>query len=174
VIPVKVKGKYYQKISETIISDTKWNKKHWKTIIFNYSKARYFHDYREIFEALYQNLNDTYLSQINYCFITGICKLLGIKTKISWSMDFNLVEEKTERLVDLCKQTNATEYISGPAAKAYMDEELFKKEKIKLTYMDYSGYPEYQQIHPPFDHYVSILDLIFNEGPNASKYMRSF
>jgi hypothetical protein len=40
--------------------------------------------------------------------------------------------------------------------------------------MDYSGYPEYPQLYPPFVHEVSIIDLIFNTGPNASKYMKSF
>jgi hypothetical protein len=38
--------------------------------------------------------------------------------------------------------------------------------------MDYSGYPEYAQGHPPFDHPVSVVDLILNTGPNARKYMK--
>ncbi len=74
----------------------------------------------------------------------------------------------------ICKQTGATEYISGPTAKGYMDEELLEQEGITLQYMDYSGYPDYNQLFPPFEHGVSIIDLIFNEGPEASKYMSSF
>ena len=89
-------------------------------------------------------------------------------------MDYRLIEGKTERLVDLCKQVGATEYLSGPTAKGYIDEELFRNGGITLRYMDYSGYPEYNQLFPPFEHRVSIIDLIFNEGPNAPKYMKSF
>jgi len=51
---------------------------------------------------------------------------------------------------------------------------LAKKENIKVEWMDYSGYEEYKQLYLPFEHGVSILDLIFNEGPNANKYMKSF
>ncbi len=89
-------------------------------------------------------------------------------------MDYHLAEGKTERLVDLCKQAGAGEYISGPAAKGYIDEDMFKKEGIRLSYMDYSRYPEYAQLFPPFEHAVSIIDLIFNEGPNAPEFMKSF
>lgn len=91
-----------------------------------------------------------------------------------WSDEFNLLEEKTERLVNICKSLGATDYYSGPAAKAYMNEELFEKENIRVHYFDYSGYPEYEQLHGEFTHAVSIIDLIFNEGPNSTKFMKSF
>ena len=81
---------------------------------------------------------------------------------------------QTERLVDLCKQVGATRYLSGPSARDYLDEGLFAREGIEVTYIDYTGYPEYRQLHPPFEHGVSILDLLFNEGPNASSFMKSF
>ena len=173
-IPVEVKGKYLQKIKDTVVSDAAWNHKHWDSIVHSYSRARYFGKYKEIFEELYLGCSEKYLSRINHRFITEICKFLGISTKISWSMDYRLAEGKTERLVDLCKQAGADEYISGPSAKGYIDEEMLEKEGIKLSYMDYSGYPEYEQLFPPFDHAVSIIDLIFNEGPATQKYMKSF
>lgn len=173
-IPVQVKGKRLQKICETKISDSKWNITHWKTIVRNYARARYFFDYKNLFETLYREPTESLLSLINYRFLKAICGILGIKTKLSRSKDYDLIEGKTERLVHLCRQTSATEYLSGPTAKGYIDEELFKKEGIRLTYLDYSGYREYRQLFPPFDHHVSIIDLIFNEGPNAKKYMLSF
>jgi hypothetical protein len=172
-IPVHQK-KMDQKINETLVSNDIWRKKHWKTIIQNYSKAKHFDYYKELFEKLYLDSNERLLSRINHRFLIAICGILGIKTKISWSMDYSLIEGKTERLVDLCKQAGATEYLSGPAAKDYIDDNLFKSEGISIHYMDYSGYPEYNQLYPPFDHAVSIIDLIFNEGPDAQKYMKSF
>ncbi len=173
-IPVEVKGKYFQKIKETRISEPDWTVKHWNTIIHNYSRAKYFNEYRQIFEELYLENKEEYLSKVNYNFIKTICEILGIKTKMIWSDEFNLLEEKTERLVDICKSLGATDYYSGPAAKAYMNEALFEKENIKVHYFDYSGYPEYEQLHGEFTHAVSIIDLIFNEGSNSTKFMKSF
>jgi hypothetical protein len=173
-IPVEVKGKYFQKINETKISEKNWGKKHWESIKFNYSKAKCFKEYKDIFEYLYLNCDEIYLSQINFKFINVINEILGIKTKIRWSSEFDLVDGKSERLLGICKDCNADVYLSGPAAKCYLDEELFEKEGIKVEWMDYSGYPEYNQLYPPFEHGVTILDLIFNEGNNAPKFMKSF
>lgn len=173
-IPVKVKGKYFQRIEDTVISDPKWYRRHWESIVHSYSKAGFFHIYRELFEDLYLTAKEKSLSDINYRFLTAICKLLEIHTKISWSADYNTAQGKTKRLVDLCKQAGASEYISGPAARSYIDEKLFKKEGVCVRYMDYSGYPEYNQLYPPFDHAVTILDLIFNEGPKTKKFMKTF
>jgi len=173
-IPVAVKGRYFQKIKDTMISDRNWKEEHWRTVLHSYSKAQYFKEYREFFEELYLNCVQRYLSEINFRFLIGICKLLGIDTKVSWSMDYTLTHDRTERLVDLCKQAGAEEYVSGPTAKGYIQEELFAAEKILLTYVDYAGYPTYHQLYPPFEHEVSIVDLIFNEGHNAPRFMKSF
>jgi hypothetical protein len=172
-IPVDVKGKYYQKIKEARVNEPDWAKKHWATIMHNYGKARYFRHYREIFENLYLSQKDEFLSKINFQFINTVCRLLGIKTKLSWSMDYELVEGKTERLLGLCKAAGATNYLSGPSGKGYMDEQLFVQEGISVSFIDYV-YPEYTQLYGPFEHGVTILDLLFNEGPNATRFMMSF
>lgn len=173
-IPVEVKGKYFQKINETKVSEKDWAKKHWQSIGHNYSKAGHFKEYKDIFEELYLGCDEEYLSQINYKFITAINKILGIKTKIRWSNEFELIDGQTQKLLGICKDCNADVYLSGPAAKDYFDEELARTENIKVEWMDYSGYAEYNQLYPPFEHGVSILDLIFNEGSNANKFMKSF
>ncbi len=173
-IRVEIKGKFFQKINETKVSEKDWAKKHWQSILRNYSKSKYFKDYKDIFEEMYLNCEEEYLSQINYKFITTINEILEIKTKLRWSNEFKLVDGQTEKLLGICKDCNAEIYISGPAAKDYFDEELAKKENIKVEWMDYSGYKEYEQLNPPFEHRVSILDLIFNEGTNAKNFMKSF
>lgn len=173
-IPVEVKGKYLQKISETKISDSSWRKKHWSTITHNYAKARHFHKYRDIFEELYLGSNEEYLSEVNYKFISTICELLGIETKIRWSSEFELVEGQTQKLLGICKDCKADIYLSGTAAKEYFDAELAKEEKIEVEWMDYSGYREHRQMFEPFEHGVSILDLIFNEGEHSTDFMKSF
>jgi len=174
-VPVQVKGKYFQKTNETTINDPTWAKKHWQTLFRSYKKAPFFKDYEGIFSDLYSSAErETSLSQVNYSFIKAICEILGITTKIFWSSDFELTEGKTERLVDLCKKLGGTDYYSGPAAKNYMDESLFEKENVNVHYFDYSGYKEYPQLHGEFTHSVSILDLLFNVGPESKNYMKSF
>lgn len=173
-VAVEVKGKYFQKINETRISDHEWAKDHWNTIRQNYLKAPYFNDYREFFEDLYLNCREEYLSQINYRFLKGICDLLEITTPFQWSSEFQLRGDKSEKLLNLCKDLNASFYFSGPAARDYLEVGLFEQAGVTVHWLDYSGYPEYQQLHGDFEHGVSILDLIFNEGPNAKKFMKSF
>jgi len=172
-IPVRQEN-LNQKIQDTKISDTKWNIKHWRAITQNYAKARYFKEYKELFESLYLECDDVYLSQINFRFITAINDILGITTKMRWSSEFELIDGQTERLLGICKDCGADSYISGPAAKKYLDEELLRQENIKVEWMDYSGYSEYGQLFSPFEHGVSILDLIFNKGSKATVFMRSF
>ncbi len=162
------------KIKDIKVSNNEWNQIHWNSIKSSYSDCRFFNDYKDVFEELYLDCEDVFLSQINCRFIKGINEIIGIKTKLSLSSDYGIIEGKTERLIDLCKKTGASEYISGPAAKDYIDADLFKENNIKLIWMDYSGYTEYTQQYSPFEHGVSIIDLIFNEGPNAQKFMKSF
>jgi hypothetical protein len=173
-IPVQVKGRYLQRVSEAIISDPDWGRKHWSSLVHSYSKARFFSAYRDTFEHLYLENAEKLLSRINRCFLAEICRILGIATKLAWSMDYKLTGGKTERLLSLCRQAGATHYLSGPAAKAYLDEGLFKAADICVSYMDYSGYKEYEQLYPPFEPRVSIVDLIFNQGPEATAYLKTF
>ena len=172
-ISVQSKGfqQDHQRIIDTQINDISWSTKHWKSIVQNYEKAPFFEEYRELLEDLYFANKETLLCTVNYKFIRSICKILRISTTISHSTEYTLVDGKTERLVDLVQQADGTEYISGPAAKDYIDEDLFKKAGIKLTWMDYAGYPEYEQLYPPFEHYVSVLDLLFNTGSEAPFYI---
>lgn len=173
-VPVEVKGKFFQKINETNVSEKNWGEKHWKTIAANYSKTHYFKQYKDVFESIYKDETLNTITSINISFIKAINSILDINTKIIDSREFDLVEGKTERLVDICKKCHATSYYTGPAAKDYMDEQLFLNENIEINYFDYSNYPEYPQLFGEFSHYVSVLDLIFNVGDNAKNYMKTF
>jgi hypothetical protein len=174
-IPVQTKGQYFEPIKAIAVSDRSWPARHWRTIAAHYAKARWFRDYAERIEQVYRACeDDSHLSAINHRWLAAICEILGIRTKLSWSMDYTLAEGKTERLVDICRQAGAQTYISGPAARAYIEVDRFRAADIELIYFDYTGYPEYTQLFPPFEHSVTVLDLIFNEGPDATRYMLSF
>ena len=171
-VPVQVKGRFLQAIKDTQISDGGWNRSHWRTIQAHYAQAPYYRQFRDMLEELYLGCTDTSLSRVNYRFIAALCGVLDIKTRLSWSMDYQLnTQGKTERLVALCQKTCATEYLSGPRARDYIDSSQFERAGINVRYFDYDGYPEYPQLYPPFDHFVSIIDLILHTGPNAPAHM---
>jgi hypothetical protein len=169
-IPVEVKGKFHQKINETIISDKEWNLKHLNFLKENYKKAESYKEVIDWVEDLYKKCQFDLLSDVNQYFIEKINDYLEIKIEIFRSEKFILEEGKTERLVSICKDLKATEYFSGPAAKNYMDESVFVNESIKVNYFNYSGYKEYPQLYGDFEHGVSILDLIFNLGKKSIDY----
>lgn len=171
-IPVDVKGQYEIKINEVVVADLDWNKDHWNKIQQAYSKATYFKEFSPLLKDAYLTLNERNLSRINFHFIQLINSILGIKTPIYWSSDFSTSNEKSQRLLDICKQVGATHYVSGPAAKDYLQIDLFKQEDIVVEWMDYSHYLFYNQLHGTFVHGVSVLDLIFNQGSRASEYIR--
>jgi len=171
-IPVK-QDSLAQKINETLITQPNWNVQHWKSIAQNYAKAPYFKAYKEQFESLYMNATQTHISEINRYFIDAINAILGIKTVIRDSREFVLADGKSERLLALCQELGATTYLSGPAASDYLDASIFEEANIKGEWMDYSGYQEYHQLFPPFEHGVSVIDLIFNEGENAKNFLKS-
>jgi hypothetical protein len=174
-IPVQVKGRYLQRIDETFVDGTDWRRRHWETIRHQYMAAPYFGQFADRVEELYSgDADERRLSAVNRRFIEGICEFLGIGTTLSWSTDYRPVGERTERLLSLCLQSGATTYLSGPSAHAYLEEDRFEAEGIEVSYMNYDGYPEYEQPYPPFDHEVTILDLLFCTGPKASSYMKSF
>jgi WbqC-like protein family len=170
-IPVEVKGKYTQVIKDTRVSDPAWNERHLKSVAANYARAPFYRHYKEAIEELFLDCRARSLSEINFRFLSRICAMLQIDTRLSWSMDYELAPGRTERLVALCRQAGATAYLSGPSARDYIDPLLFEHAGITLTFMDYTGYPEYPQLYPPFDHHVSVLDLLFHTGPDARSYL---
>jgi hypothetical protein len=173
-IPVNLKGKSHQAIRDIRVSDGKWHVKHWKAIQTNYGKAGFFQENKEWLSDLYYGCTSSYLSEINFYFLEAIREKLGISTKLLWSSELNPSGNRNERLINICRKLGATEYISGPAARDYLDTGLFKKHTISVKWMDYSGYPQYTQLHGQFEHGVTVLDLILNEGPDATDFMKSF
>ena len=172
-VPVQAKGKYYQKIRDVEIVDGAWKTDHWNALTHNYRRAIHFDRVAEILDPIYLKMKHGKLSGLNRILIETICTYLGINTTISNSWDFAAMGDKNERLVSLCKQASASEYISGPAAKNYLDEELFAQAGIKVTWFDYSGYPEYPQLWGDFEHHVTVLDVLFNCGPDSLHYMKT-
>ena len=177
-LTVPISSKFYNsKISEVIIQNDLWQKKHFKAIYLSYNRSPFFWEIKEFLENIFLNQTWFSLKELNHHLIKCIIKMLGINTKILDSKDFIMPNGRVERLISLLKQVGATTYISGPKGKNYIDTniEYFKNCGIECIYKDYSNYPVYPQNREIFDHYVTILDLIVNVGiKNTSKYIWGF
>jgi hypothetical protein len=171
-VPVKVSGKFEQKIRETEIEGTKWQKEHWNALVHNYGRAPFFTELAAQLEPLYFSLDCALLSDLNRKMIEWVCGYLAIRTRLSNSWDYALGEGKSERLADLVAQAGGSVYVSGPAAKDYLDEQVFTSRDIQVEWMDYTGYREYPQLWGAFEHGVTVLDLLFNCGPESREYMK--
>jgi hypothetical protein len=159
-------------ICDVELQDAAWQTKHWNTISQTYARAPFFPRYRRFFEAVYLDRRWTNLSTLNQYLVKTISRdLLGIPTEFGDSRDFAVVGAKQDRLIDLCRKARATYYLSGPAAKDYIDPQAFEAAGIELAWKSYEGYPEHPQLFPPFEHAVSIIDLLFNTGPDAPDYI---
>ena len=171
-IPVAVSGRYHQRINEVAVEDETWAERHWRTIVHQYSGAAAAAECLGSLESLYLNAPRQRLSEINEHFLKGISALLGIDTPIRRSSEFLLDGDRSGRLLNICRQLEATIYLSGPSARDYLDETLFNDAGVAVEWVDYSGYPEHRQLHPPFRHDVSIVDLLLNEGHEAPRFMK--
>ncbi len=167
-IPVEVKGKYLQKIRETRVSDPAWARAHWQTLSCCYGKAPFFGALKERFASFFLNCTSPWLSDINRELILRVAGLLDVATPIRSTVELDLEQtDPSARLLEVCQRAGATEYVSGPAARDYLDVGLFERAGVRVRWMDYSGYPEYAQLHGPFEHAVTALDLLFMTGPSA-------
>lgn len=159
-------------IHDVGIPDSAWQAKHFESLRQNYGKSPHFGLYRPWLEHVYLEQQWTNLSALNHATIQHVAReFLGIQTAFADSRTYAAQGHKLDKLVDLVVKTGATTYLSGPAAKDYIEPERFEQVGIGLEWKDYSGYPVYPQRFPPFEHGVSVLDLLFNTGSDAPWYI---
>lgn len=176
-IPVEVKGRYNQAIDETLISDADWAATHIRSIALAYRRAVHFGTVSPwLFSLLEEAAKETHLTKVNERLIRAICERLNITVPIRRCSDVLdrealRIMDPTERLLKLCLACDATHYLSGPAAKSYLDVDLFAQHGIEVEWMEYSGYKEYPQLWGEFDPSLSIIDVLLNTGPEAGFYL---
>src|SRR5438067_416813 len=170
-IPILTKGALDTPINQIQIAwNTRWNDKHWASLKQNYGKAPFFKQYSPMLEELYRS-KPQLLADFTIDSTIQLARELGLhQTKFIRSSSLNVTGVKTDRILQILKQLGATHYISGPAAKDYLEEEKFAEAGIGLEYIIYD-YQEYPQLYPPFDPQVTILDLLFMMGPEAPHYI---
>ncbi len=173
-VPVLVKGKYTQTIRETRVDGHGWAHDHWRALEQNYRRAPHFAEVAHVFQPVYLELARLdFLSEINRLLLETICGQLGIATRITDCANYTLTGEKSERLVSLTQQAGADVYVSGPSARDYLDETAFSRRGLQVEWFDYSGYAPYPQLWEGFVHNVTVLDLLFNCGPQARQHLKA-
>lgn len=173
-IPVDQKGNYFNPINSVKVTSTKWISDHLNLIYENYRASEHFEEVFIQIKDIYKGCEDfQYLSEINMHFIHKINELLKIKTIIRSANEVSLSTDKSEKLIEICKEKSATHYLSGTSALSYLDVDLFNQNGIEVEWMNYQGYKAYPQQYPPFEHGVSILDLLLNVGiEEAEKHIK--
>ena len=171
-LTVPVGGSRHRRIRDVDLPDASWQAVHWKTLHANYARSAHFSEVAAWLEPVYLEEIHLSLSSLNRRLIGAVCGFLGISTPLLDSAQFALQGDATGKLVAMCVQAGAEEYVSGPAARAYLDEASFAAQGVAVRWFDYSGYREYPQLWDGFVHEVTVLDLLFNCGKDAPRYLK--
>lgn len=170
-IPVISKGRSDQPIDQVEI-EKPWADKHWRALELAYRRAPHFEQLGPAVKGWYEAADkQARLTDVNRIFLLGIAALLGLNTRIVGDDAYPAPGAKTERLLGIARAAGADRYLSGPSARAYFDEAMFIAAGITPEWMSYNGYPEYAQLHGEFEPAVTTLDLLFNTGLEASRYL---
>lgn len=150
--------------------ETDWPRKHLSTLRQSYARAPHFGEMLSWLERVYAD-PPPLLAELTIATTMELAAMLGINaTRFVRSSDLGIGGGRSERLVAITKHCGCSEYLSGPSARSYLDPETFAEEGIALDYIEYR-YPEYPQLHPPYDPQVSILDLLVMTGSDAPRYI---
>ncbi len=142
-----------------------WRRKHWTKIQHSYGKTPYFNDYRSFFEDIYSKEWEK-LVHLNEYLLQGLLEILKINIKYYSAADYSFEGAKSERVLDMCLKLNATKFIFGTHGKSYANTKSFKDKGISIYFQDYI-HPTYPQRFDDFTPYMSIIDLLFNCGPQS-------
>ena len=175
-IPLKKSGRDETMICDALFSGKDWKKKHLNCIKYNYSKSDYYNEVYSLLEGIY-SFDTDFLSLFTINMIDEICDYLGITTNriISSSLD-GIEGNKDELLVNICKKTDITTYLSAKGSAVYIEENssggAFTRFGIDLEYQNYE-HPVYKQKGKDFLPYMGIVDVLFNCGSNSLGIIRS-
>jgi hypothetical protein len=171
-LSVPVGAHIHRRLDEVVIRDARWQRRHWRTLREAYARAPHFERHRAFLDEVYGRREWRSLSELNRFLIETIAReFLGMRTEFRCARDYAAEGRNEDRVLNLLRALGARCYVSGPAAKAYLHAERFADAGIELEWKDYSGYPEYPQLHGEFEHAVTILDLLFHAGPEAPHYI---
>jgi hypothetical protein len=160
-IPI-AKNAVKKKIEEVFLPSGCWRDSHIKSLRQAYSKAPFFGVIEDRVDQWFYGENFLRLSALNQSIITDISEIMGIKTKFLDASIFPYIGDRIGRLLAILEALNATSYLTGPSALGYLALYMneFKKRKIDILVKKYEGYLPYPHPFEPFQHEISILDML--------------
>lgn len=169
-LSVPVQKKFGQNINEVKISNTtNWASTHITSIIHAYRKTKYFEDYIPYLNEIYER-EWVYLAKFNTHIIKLFCDLLKITTLHIHASELNIEGTKTDRLINILNKIGGDEYVSPPGSRVYIEDHKFIENDIELLWFEYN-HPTYSQMSNVFISHLSIVDLLFNNGPDSLNYI---
>ena len=165
-VPVETKGYLDKKINDIKIIEDGWRRKHYKSIYFAYEKSNFFDEYIGDIEKIIFNGKQEFLTDLNFDILIFLLRSLNITTPIVKASDYNFSGHKSDLVLDMCTTLNADSYIFGEQGRNYADINSFSQKNINVLFQDYQ-HPEYAQLYGEFSPYMSVIDLIFNLGPDS-------
>jgi hypothetical protein len=167
-VPLKSKGYRNKKLNELEIDNSqRWRDKHRKSIIGAYQKAKYFQEYEPFFNEFYA-MDFEYLCELNEYFLRWLLATLNINVDIVRASDYHFTGQKSDLVLDMCRQLDADMYIFGSQGANYADVRAFERAGIKLYFQEYI-HPVYPQLWGEFAPYMSVVDLLMNVGAKQTK-----
>lgn len=171
-VPVLNKGYRDKKIREIEVNNTiDWRKKHWKSILLNYKKTPYFFKYADFIEDVYKR-DWQYLADLNEYMLKWFLEQLRIKVKYFKASELKFKGYKSDLVLDMCEKLGADIYIFGALGKDYAEKEKFDDAGVKIYFQNYK-HPQHRQTGKDFLPYMSIIDLLFNEGDKSLEILLS-
>lgn len=166
-VPVVTSGRYTQEIREVEIdAHLPWARKHWRSLCWHYERTPHFARYRAFFEDLYARRWERLLD-LNMAAIRGCLEFLGLKPRVLVASELGVTGQAGAYVIDICRRAGASVYLSGKHGRDYLDAPAFATAGIGLEFQDYV-HPVYRQAYgEPFVPNCSILDLLFNHGPDS-------
>lgn len=172
-LTVPVRAKLGEPLVDVQIDTTSnWARKHWQTLLNNYRKAAGFGTLAGPFEALYQ-VEWTSLVELNLAALKLLTDAMGIATPWRRSSQMQARGKASDLVLQLCREAGATTYVCGVGGKNYMDESAFEAAGIRIEYRPPVLPQPYPQQYPKsgFINDLSVVDLLFNCGPDWSRYL---
>ena len=171
-VPVESKDHFAKCVGDIRIVQNGWQRKHFKSIQLSYAKARYFRDYIDGLEAILVGQSFETLSALNFEMLRYLMQWLSIETPVVKASDYSFTGTKSDLVLDMCLQLKADVYIFGAQGQEYADVEKFRASGVEPCFQDYR-HPVYEQLHGGFLPYMSVIDLLFNEGPRSREILLS-
>lgn len=170
-VPVLTKGREGQLIADVETNAREnWQARHLKSVQQAYSKALHFGGMYEHVASHYRG-DVEHLAAFNVGLITKIARVMGYQGELVLASSLGAPGESTELLVAICESVGAKEYVAGPGGRRYLNERLFRDAAIRLSVCEYVPVP-YRQMHgTAFVENLSVIDLMFNEGPASGEIL---